>query len=84
MNDAAALPAPDPAAKLVQLSEAETSGVPDQHGVGPRHVEAALDDRGGEQYVPFTVREAHHRLIHLRGLQRTVCDDHLELGNEDA
>src|SRR3546814_18287919 len=41
--------APDPAAELVKLGEAETLGVLDRHDGGFGHVDPDLDDRGGDE-----------------------------------
>ena len=56
------LAAPDPAAQLVQLGEAEALGLLDHHDRGGRHVDADLDHRGGDQHREPPVGEVgHHR-----------------------
>ena len=48
---AALLAAPDPAAQLIELPQAEHVGAVDHQRVHRRHVEAAFDDVGGQQDV---------------------------------
>jgi hypothetical protein len=43
--------APDPAAQLVQLGQAEAVGAVDDDGVGGGDVDAGLDDGGAQQQV---------------------------------
>ena len=61
-------PATAPPAQLVQLGDAEAIRVPDHHHRRVRHVDADLDDRGGDQHVDVTADErAHHLLLLLAG-----------------
>ena len=62
--------ASDAAAQLVQLRQAEAVGTVHQDGVGGRHIDAGLDDRGAQQHIEtLLVKVAHHRfefaLVHL-------------------
>jgi hypothetical protein len=41
--------APDPAAQLMQLRQAELVGAVDQDGVGGGYVDAGLDDGGAQR-----------------------------------
>ena len=43
------LTAPDPATQLMQLREAETLGLFDDHDVGSGHVDSHFDHRGGDE-----------------------------------
>jgi hypothetical protein len=45
--------------------EAEAIGAVDQQRVRRRHVDAALDDRGGEQQIESSVVEVEHDLLEL-------------------
>ena len=51
----------DAAAQLVQLRQAEAVGAVDDDGVGGRHVDAGLDDRGADQHVEALAVEIQHR-----------------------
>ena len=45
--------APDASAQLVQLRQAETLGMLDDHDGGFRHIDADFDHRGGDEDVEF-------------------------------
>jgi hypothetical protein len=57
--------APDPALQLVELGQAEALGVLDDERVGVRVVDPRLDDRGGDENVDLTGREALHHALQL-------------------
>ena len=61
----AVVAAPDTAAQLVELGEAETVGAVDDDGVDVGHVEAGLDDGGADQDVGLPVREGDHHVFQL-------------------
>jgi hypothetical protein len=62
--------APDPAAQLVQLRQAQALGVLDDHQAGVGHVDAHLDHRGGHQQLQLAALEGiHHRGL-FRGFMR--------------
>ena len=71
MDMAAARPAADPAAQLVQLRQAEAIGAPDDHRVRTRHVEPGLDDVGRQQDVAVADGEA--RPSPRRSQPRAAC-----------
>src|ERR1700761_2703806 len=51
----------------MQLSQAETVGPPDDHGVRPRDVQATFDDIGRQQDISLTLGEADHNVVdHVR------------------
>ena len=56
----ARLGAPDPAAQLIELRQAEHVGAMHDQRVGGRDVEPGLDDRGREQHVVLAVVERRH------------------------
>ena len=56
----AGLGAPDAAADLVKLGEAEAIGAVDDQRVGGRDVETRFDNRGGEQHVVALVVKGAH------------------------
>ena len=63
--------------QLVQLRQAELVGPAHDDGVGRRHVDAGLDDRGAQQHVvALGHKVAHHRLELPLG--------HLAVGHGDA
>ena len=64
--------APDAAAQLMQLREAETLGVLDHHDRRLRHVDADLDDGGRDQHLGLAALEALHRRVLLRPLHAAV------------
>ena len=66
---AALLAAPDAAAQLVELAQAEHVGAVDDQRVHRRHVEPAFDDVGREQDVVFAVAELGHHAFELGGRQ---------------
>ena len=55
--------APDPAAQLVQLRQAEAVGVLDHHDGRLRHVDADLDHRGGDQEAGAAGGEVAERRV---------------------
>ena len=59
------LAAPDAPAQLVQLRDAETLGVLDQHDGRVRHVDPHLDDRRRDEHVASPAGERGHRLLLL-------------------
>ena len=65
-------PAPDAAAQLVDLREAEALGVLDHHHGRLRHVDADLDHRGGDQEPRFAGGEARHRGVLVGALHAAV------------
>ena len=54
------LRAPDAAAQLIELRQAEAVGAMHDQGVGGRDVEPGFDDRGREQHVVLAVVERRH------------------------
>jgi hypothetical protein len=67
---------PDPAAELVQLSEAEHVGAIDEHGVGVGDVEAGFDDHRRDEHIDVAVDEAAHYLFELALRHLSVADTH--------
>ena len=54
----------DPSPELVELGEAETLGVEDEHHVRIRHIDADLDHRRGDEHVDLAMAEfTHHRVL---------------------
>jgi hypothetical protein len=64
--------APDSTAKLVELREPEEVGAVDDHRVGSRDVEPALDDGRRREHVELAVHEIEHRLLEGRVLELSV------------
>ena len=64
--------APDPAAQLVELGQAEPVGALDDHHRRGRHVDPDLDDRRADQDVQLAVAEAAHLGVALGGLEPAV------------
>ncbi len=63
----AELRAPDPAAQLIELRQAEHVGAMHDQGVRGRDVEAGFDDGGRQQHVVLAVVERRHDVFeHLR------------------
>ena len=69
----------DASAQLVKLGEAKAVGAPDDHRVGARHIEARLDDVGGEKNVVEAVGEAHHRGVDFRRWHLTMGLQHRQI-----
>ena len=69
---ALAAAAPDAAAQLVELREAEAIGVEDRHHRRLRHVDPDLDHGGGDEHVELAVAERAHHLVALRRVQPAV------------
>ena len=65
-------PAPDPAAQLVQLGEAEAVGLLDDHDRRVRDVDADLDHGRRDEHVELARLEARHQLAPLGRLQPPV------------
>ena len=64
--------APDPAAQLVQLGDAEPVGVEDHHHRGVGDVDADLDHGGGDEHVELAGAEQVHRHLLLGRRQPAV------------
>ena len=73
--------APDPAAQLVELGQAEAVGAVDDDRVRPRDVQAVLHDGGGDQHVGLVVGELHHHLLEPALGQLAVGGDDPRLGD---
>ena len=71
----ARLGAPDPAAQLIELRQAEHVGAVHDQRVRGRDVEAGLDDRGREQHVVFAVVEGRHDVFQRGRRHLPVRDD---------
>ena len=64
--------APDAAAQLMQLRQAETFGVLDHHDGGFRHVDADLDHGGGDQKLGLAGGKARHGGVLLGALHAAM------------
>ena len=73
------LGAPDPAAQLVELRQAEHVGAVHDQRVGGRDVEAGFDDRGRQQHVVLAVVEGVHDVVELAGRHLAMRDADLQL-----
>jgi hypothetical protein len=71
-------------ADLIELGQAEHVGAVDDQGVGRRDVEAAFDDRGGEQHVVLALVEGRHHVFQLGRGHLPVPDHVLDLGHLGA
>ena len=74
--------APDPAAQLVELRQAEGVGAVNDEGVGVGDVEPRLDDGGAEQQVGLAVHEGKHHPLQLVFLHLAVADGDPCLGHD--
>ena len=74
----------DAAAQLVELGEAEAVGAVDDHRVGARDVEPALDDGGRQEHVVAPVVEGAHPLLDLARRHLPVGGDVADLGHRLA
>ena len=75
----AQLRAPDPAAQLIELRQAEHVGAVHDQRVGGGDIEAGLDDRGREQDVVFAVVERRHDVLDHGRRHLAVRDRDLHL-----
>ena len=66
------LAAPDPAAQLVELGEAEALGALDDHQRRIGHVDADLDHRRRDQHRQLAGGEARHHRVLVRPLHPAV------------
>ena len=74
--------AADAAAQLVELREPEGLGAIDQHRVGARDVETALDDRRAQQQIRLAVQEAQHAILEIALVHLSVRHQHADLGHD--
>ncbi len=72
--------APDAAAQLVQLRQAEALGVFDDHQAGIGHIDADFDHRGRHQHVDFVGDEGRHHRGFFAGLEPAVHQADAQLG----
>ena len=77
----ARLRAPDAAAQLVKLGEAELVGAVHDERVGARDVETRFDDRGRNQHVIFAVVKGAHHVLELARRDLPMRHRDLELGH---
>ena len=68
---------PDPAPQLVQVAQPKLVRLVDQDGVGVRDVDAAFDDRCGDEYVVRAIDETSHDVFEFLAL-------HLAMSNPDS
>ena len=78
----AVLVAPHAAAKLVQIGQPVAVGLVDEDRVGVGNVQAALDDRRGQQHVVAAVDETEHHLFQLVLVHLAVADGQPGLGHD--
>lgn len=64
--------APDAAAQLVQLADAEPVGVHHQHDRSVGDIDANLNDRGAHQHIDLTGPESRHRSVLVVGRQPSM------------
>ena len=74
--------AADASAQLVQLGEAETFGVLDDHDGGVGNVDADFDDGGGDEDLRFVVPEGLHDSVLFFAGEAAVEQAELELGKD--
>ena len=77
----ARLGAPDAAAQLIELREAEHIGAMNDQRVGAGDVETGFDDRGRQQNVVFAVVEGADLVLELARRHLAVGDDEFGLGD---
>ena len=59
-------------AQLIKITKTKPIGAINDDGVGVRDIDAALDDRGGEQHICFAIDEGGHYLLQFIGLHLAV------------
>ena len=69
--------APDAAAELVEVGQAEQIGAVDEDGIGVRDIDAGFDDGGGDQHVGVAAHERVHDVLEFVAV-------HLAVAGEDA
>ena len=74
--------APDPAAQLVELRQAEAVGAVHDDGVGGRDVDAGFDNGGAQQQVGTLLGEVAHHALQLALGQLAVADHDARLGQQ--
>ena len=72
----------DPAAKLVQVGQAVLVGLVDEDRVDVGDIQAALDDRRGDQDVELPLDEGQHRALELFAVHLAVGDADPGLGHD--
>ena len=74
--------APDAAADLVQLRQAERVGAFDDERVRLRDVQTGLDDRRRHEHIAIAAKERVHLLLQVALAHLAVCDDEAEVRRE--
>ncbi len=69
------------AAELVEVGQTVVVGLVDEDRVGPGDVEAALDDRGGQEDVDLALHEADHHLLEFGLIEPAMGDPNRGLGH---
>ncbi len=72
----------DAAAQLVQIGQAVLIGIVDEDGVGVGNVQAAFDDRRGQQDVELVLDEIEHHLFQLPFAHLAVADADARFGHD--
>jgi len=74
----------DATAKLVQLSEAETLGMLDDHDGGVGHVNANFDDRGGNKDLQVIAAESLHDVVFFLAGEAPVQETDFQLREDEC
>src|SRR4051812_10197773 len=72
----------DPAAQLIQLRQSVIIGPIDDDRVGPRNVDAVLDDRRRDEHIVLVVDEGQHYVLHLLLIHLAVADSDASIGHD--
>ena len=71
-------------AQLIKVAQTETVGAIDDQGVRVRNIEAAFDDRRGQQHIGIAVDEFRHHFLQIVTVHLAVADDDARVGDEGS
>ena len=71
-----------PAPQLVEIAQAEPVGAINDDGVGVGNIEAAFNDRRGEQDISLAIDEPGHHLLQVIAVHLAMADDDSRVGEQ--
>ena len=81
VTECLAVATPHSTTQLVQLAQAESLGIVDHDGVHVGHVNAALDDSGGDEHIVVVIGKVENDLLQFFAVHASVSHTHSGIRN---